>query len=308
MRLVIALGGNALLRRGEPTTIEAQRYNAKRAAHSLARLARKHHVVVTHGNGPQVGLLAAQEALSHPGGGAPLDVIGAETEGMVGYVLEQEIANALSTRNVVTVLTRTEVRADDPAFDCPTKLVGPVYPRDVAEKLAARYGWRIAPDGPSWRRVVASPEPIDILEMNAISHLHAGGFVVICAGGGGIPVRRTPNGTHEGVEGVIDKDLVAALLARRMGADALLLLTDVPCVFDGWGGPTVRRIRAAHPDALESGRFAAGSMGPKVEAARRFAQHGDGNAYIGALEDAVEILICKKGTCISTDVAGITLE
>lgn len=308
MNLVIALGGNALLRRGEPTTIEAQRYNARRAARAIAALAHKHKIIVTHGNGPQVGLLAAQEALAHPGGGAPLDVLGAETEGMVGYVIEQELGNALSTRNVVTVLTRTEVRADDPAFQFPTKLVGPVYPREVADQLTAKYGWRFAPDGPSWRRVVASPEPQDILEMSAISHLHTGGFVVICAGGGGIPVRRAANGSFEGTEGVIDKDLVAALLARRMGADALLLLTDVPCVFDGWGGAVVRRIRSAHPDALADREFASGSMGPKVEAARRFALHGGGNAYIGALEDAADILSCRKGTCVSPDVSGIVLE
>ena len=308
MKIVVALGGNALLRRGEPTTIEAQRYNTRRAAQAIAPIAHKHKIIVTHGNGPQVGLLAAQEAATHAGAGAPLDVIGAETEGMVGYLIEQEMANALGTRNIVTVLTRTEVRSDDPAFSYPTKLVGPVYPREIAEKLAAQYGWTIAPDGPSWRRVVPSPEPLDILELNAITHLHSSGFVVICAGGGGIPVRRTAAGGHEGVEGVIDKDLVAALLAQRIGASALLLLTDVPGVFDGWGGPAVRRIRAAHPDALSRFQFPPGSMGPKVEAARRFALQGEGNAYIGALEDAEKILAGKAGTCISTDHSGIVFE
>lgn len=308
MKIVIALGGNALLRRGEPTTVEAQRYNAHRAARAIAKLARKHRIIVTHGNGPQVGLLAAQEATTHAGGGAPLDVVGAETEGMIGYLLEQELGNALQTRNVVTVLTRTEVRPDDPAFARPTKLVGPVYPHDVAQKLSAQYGWPIAPDGPSWRRVVPSPEPLDILELPAISHLHDNGFLVVCAGGGGIPVRRLPDGTYQGVEGVIDKDLVAAQLARRVGADALLLLTDVPAVFDGWGGPNVRRIRAVHPDALAGFDFPAGSMGPKVEAARRFALQGEGNACIGALEDAADLLSGKKGTCVSTDVSGITFD
>jgi carbamate kinase len=308
MRIVIALGGNALLRRGEPTTVEAQRYNARRAARAIAVLARKHKIIVTHGNGPQVGLLAAQEATTHSGGGAPLDVVGAETEGMIGYLLEQELGNELATRNVVTVLTRTEVRADDPTFATPTKLVGPVYPREVAEKLAARYGWSIAPDGPSWRRVVPSPEPQEILELPAISQLHGSGFLVICAGGGGIPVRRRPDGTHEGAEGVIDKDLVAALLARQLGADALLLLTDVPAVFDGWGGLHVRRIRAAHPDDLARFDFPASSMGPKVEAARRFALHGEGKACIGALEDAADLLSGKAGTCVSTDVRGVTID
>jgi carbamate kinase len=308
VRLVVALGGNALLRRGEPTTVEAQRYNARRAARAIAALARKHRIIVTHGNGPQVGLLAAQEAATHAGGGAPLDVVGAETEGMLGYLIEQELGNALATRNVVTVLTRTEVSPGDPAFATPTKRVGPVYPRDVAEQLSAQFGWTIAPDGPSWRRVVPCPEPLDILEMTAISHLHDGGFLVICAGGGGIPVRRRPDGTHEGVEGVIDKDLVAALLARRIGADALLLLTDVPAVFEGWGGPQARRIRAVHPDHLARFEFPADSMGPKVEAARRFALHGEGKACIGALEDAADLLSGKAGTCITTDVSGATLE
>jgi carbamate kinase len=308
MRLVVALGGSALLRRGEPTTLETQRYNTRRAAAVLARLARKHKLIIAHGNGPQVGLLAAQEAATHAGGGAPLDVIGAQTEGMIGYLLEQELANACDTRNIVTVLTRTEVRHDDPAFAQPGKLVGPVYPRELAERLAAQYGWKIAPDGPSWRRVVASPEPQDILELNAISHLHSGGFLVICSGGGGIPVQRNAQGRYEGVEAVIDKDLVAALLARRIGADALLLLTDVPAVFEGWGGPAVRRICAAHPDAMCRFEFPAGSMAPKVEAARRFALHGGGNAYIGALEDAEAILAGRSGTCLSTDVRDLTLE
>lgn len=308
MKLVAALGGNALLRRGEPTTIEAQRANARRAALALASLAPRHKFIVTHGNGPQVGLLAAQEALAHPEGGAPLDVIGAETEGMIGYLLEQELGNALSTRNIVTVLTRTEVRQDDPAFEYPTKLIGPVYPFEIAQQLAKRHGWRIAPDGPSWRRVVASPEPQDIVELPAIAQLHAGGFLVICAGGGGVPVHADARGKHIGVEGVVDKDLVSALLARRLDARALLLLTDVTAVFDGWGGSNVRAIRRAHPDALARLAFAAGSMAPKIEAARQFALLGDGDAFIGALEDAPKILAGKAGTRISKEVEGIEYD
>jgi carbamate kinase len=304
MRIVVALGGNAFLRRGEPNTIETQRRNVRRAAHALATLAAEHTLIITHGNGPQVGLLALQAA---EGSAAPypLDVLGAETEGMIGYLLEQELGNALATTNIATLLTRTEVRRDDPAFRSPTKFIGPVYRKEDAEKLAAAHDWSIAADGSSWRRVVASPEPIDIVELAAVEYLLRGGFVVICAGGGGIPVSRTATGALEGIEGVIDKDLVAALLARQLQADCLLLLTDVPGVFDGWGTSQARRIRTAHPDALAAYDFPAGSMGPKVEAARRFAVQTGGRAYIGALEDAAALLTGTAGTRICADLGGI---
>jgi carbamate kinase len=304
MRIVAALGGNALLKRGEPATLETQRYNVRRAARALARLAAEHTLIVTHGNGPQVGLLALQAAEA---GGAPypLDVLGAETEGLIGYLLEQELGNALQTRNIATVLTRTEVQADDPAFQNPGKLIGPVHTREQAAQLAEKHGWRVAADGQCWRRVVASPEPIDIVELAAIQHLQAGGFIVICAGGGGIPVVRGADGELAGAECVIDKDLVAGMLARRLGADCLLLLTDVPAVFDRWGTGQARRIRAAHPDAIAEYTFPAGSMGPKVEAARRFALHTGGHAHIGALEDAEALIHAAAGTCISHDVQGV---
>jgi carbamate kinase len=307
MKIVAALGGNALLKRGEPPTLATQRFNVRRAARALAALSTSHQtIVITHGNGPQVGMLAMQAAQS--GDPYPLDVLGAETEGMIGYLLEQELANTLASRRVATVLTRTEVRRDDPAFQLPTKFIGPVYSEERARAIAALRGWRFAPDGAAWRRVVPSPAPIDIVEFEAIQHLQNGGFTVICAGGGGIPVARSADGLLEGVECVIDKDLVADVLARRLGADCLLLLTDVPAVFDGWGSSKARRIRAAHPDALAQLEFPAGSMGPKVEAARRFALHSGGRAHIGALEDAAALLHGDRGTCISTDVRGITLE
>jgi carbamate kinase len=305
VKIVAALGGNALLKRGEPPTFETQRYNARRAARALAVLAREHTVVVTHGNGPQVGLLAMETAGNAP---YPLDVLGAETEGMIGYLLEQELGNALGTRRVATLLTRTEVSRDDPACSHPTKFIGQVYPREQAERLAASRGWKVAADGRHWRRVVPSPQPIDIVELGAIEHLIGAGFLVICAGGGGIPVCSREDGTYEGTEAVIDKDLVASMLARRIGADCLLLLTDVPGVFDAWGTSASRRIRSAHPDELAAFAFPDGSMGPKVEAARQFALHGHGRAYIGSLEEAAGIISGTAGTFVSTEISGITFD
>jgi carbamate kinase len=307
MKIVIALGGNAFLGRGEPPTLETHRYNIRRAARSLAALAREHTLIVTHGNGPQVGMLALLAADAHEVP-YPLDVLGAETEGMIGYLLEQELGNELGKTNIATLLTRTVVRADDPAFQAPTKFIGPVYQKADADRVAKDRGWRMARDGQCWRRVVPSPEPTDIVELPAISHLSGAGFLVICAGGGGVPVQRGSTGKLEGIEGVVDKDLVSGLLARRLGADCLMMLTDVPAVFDGWGTAAARRIRCVHPDALAGYRFPAGSMGPKVEAARRFATHTGGAAYIGALGDAAAILNFNAGTRVSTDIEGIRLE
>lgn len=304
MKIVIALGGNAFLGRGEPPTLATQRYNVRRAARSLASLAAQHTLIVTHGNGPQIGLLAMLAADAHAET-LPLDVLGAETEGMIGYLLEQELANELPGTRIATLLTRTVVRSEDPAFTNPTKLIGPMYSPADAERLAAERGWRIARDGQGWRRVVPSPEPTAIVELAAIEHLCGAGFLVICAGGGGVPVHRTPDGRLEGIEGVVDKDLASALLADRLGADCLMLLTDVPAVFDAWGTDHARRIRSAHPEALAEFTFPAGSMGPKVEAARRFALHSGGAAYIGALGDAASLLECRTGTRISLDVGGI---
>jgi carbamate kinase len=304
MRIVVALGGNAFLGRGEPPTLETQRYNVRRAARSLAALAKEHTLIVTHGNGPQIGMLALLAADAHTVP-YPLDVLGAETEGMIGYLLEQELANSLGHDRVATLLTRTVVHSDDPAFLHPTKFIGPLYPKADAERLAAERGWRIARDGQSWRRVVPSPEPTEIVELSAIAHLSDAGYTVICAGGGGVPVHRTRDGKLAGIEGVVDKDLASALLARNLGADCLIMLTDVPAVFEGWGSATPRRIRCVHPDALNAFEFPAGSMGPKVEAARRFAVHTGGAAYIGALGDSSALLTGDAGTRVSTDLSGI---
>ena len=302
MRILIALGGNALLRRGEPLTAENQRRNLKTAAKALAPIARGHDLVITHGNGPQVGLLALQGAGCGPEEARPLDILDAETEGMIGYLIEQELGNLLPAgQPCATLLTQIEVDADDPAFDAPTKPIGPVYTEAEARRLARRLGWRIAPDGASYRRVVPSPRPGRILELGVIELLIDQGVVVICAGGGGIPVVRRKDGSLVGIEAVIDKDLASSLLARALKADAFLMLTDVNGVHEAWGTPRARAIRSISPRAIRRFSFAPGSMGPKVEAACEFAGQTGGIAGIGRLEDAQAILRGEAGTLIRRD-------
>lgn len=297
MLVVAALGGNALLRRGEPLTAENQRANVRIAAESLAAIVRAgHQLVVTHGNGPQVGLLALQGAAYRPDEAYPLDVLGAETEGMIGYIIEQELENVLGhDRPVATLLTQVLVDRKDPAFSKPTKFVGPVYEKQEAETRAKAAGWRIAPDGDKWRRVVPSPRPLEIPDMRVIRLLLDQGVVVICAGGGGIPVVRRGDGSMIGVEAVIDKDAASALLARQLGADALLLLTDVDAIYRNFGLPTATPIAELALSVAAGLELPAGSMGPKLAAARSFAQTG-GFAGIGRLEDAMAILEARAGT------------
>jgi carbamate kinase len=301
MLVVAALGGNALMRRGQPLTPDVQRQNARKAAEALALIVRAgHQLVVTHGNGPQVGLLALQSAAyDHASGAmsaAPLDVLGAETEGMIGYLLEQEIENALHHRiPVATLLTQVEVDPDDPAFADPTKFVGPIYTQAEARIRAESEGWQIAPDGPHWRRVVASPAPKDIPDLSVIRLLVDAGVICICTGGGGIPIIRAPDGTVSGIEAVIDKDHASALLARLIQADALLFLTDVEAVQHQFGTPQARAIRNLDPETAQNLDLPAGSMRPKVRAALAFAQSG-GYAAIGRLEDAVGVLAGGTGT------------
>jgi len=283
VRIVIALGGNALLRRGQRLDARTQQANARRAAHAIAEIARRHDVVVTHGNGPQVGLLALNDDAF------PLDVLDAETEGMIGYVVEQELRNAEPGREVATLLTQVVVDPADPAFAHPTKPVGPVYGHAEGRRLADANGWAIAADGRGFRRVVASPRPVDIVGVPVIRLLLDAGVLVVCAGGGGIPVTRDHRGLH-GVEAVVDKDRTAALLARRLEADRLLLLTDVDGVWLDRGTPSARRIDHATPDALRRLALDPGSMGPKAEAACDFVDTTGGVAVIGALEDAVAML------------------
>lgn len=299
MRLVVALGGNALLRRGERPDAEPQRLNVRRAVASLVPLAAEHELVITHGNGPQVGVLALESAadplLSSP---FPLDPLGAETQGLIGYWLVQELGNALADRSVAAVLTRTVVDAADPAFATPTKFVGPTYDEPTARRIAEQRGWTIAPDGAAWRRVVASPEPRRIVETDVVEVLLAAGIVVVCAGGGGIPVVETAPGHLEGIEAVVDKDLTSALLAEVLGADGLLLLTDVSAVERDFGQPGSVALRHATPSELRAMRFPAGSMGPKVDAACRFVEHTGRFAAIGALTEATAVLARAAGTTV----------
>jgi carbamate kinase len=306
MRVVAALGGNALLRREEPLTADNQRRNIKRAAEALAPIAVGNNLVISHGNGPQVGLLALQAAAYKPEEAYPLDILDAETEGMVGYLIEQELANTLPTsRHCVTLLTQVEVDPDDPAFDSPSKPIGPVYGEEQAKRIARERGWTIARDGGRYRRVVPSPRPQRIVELGVIKLLVDHDVIVICAGGGGIPTVRGQDGGLAGVEAVIDKDLASALLARELRADALLMLTDVDAVVEDWRQPQARAIRRASPRALDSLSFESGSMGPKVEAACDFVERTGGTAGIGRIIDAPAILRGEAGTVIAGDAVGL---
>jgi carbamate kinase len=304
--VVIALGGNALLRRSEPMTAEVQRRNVRVAAGAIAPLTAENRVVVAHGNGPQVGLLALQAESYTAVEPYPLDVLGAETQGMIGYMLEQELRNALPPdATLATLLTMIEVDPDDPAFANPTKFVGPVCSREEAERRRAEMQWDFKLDGANWRRVVPSPEPKRIVEIEAIKRLLEGESVVICAGGGGIPTMRHggPAGRLDGVEAVIDKDLASELLAEAIGAELLVMATDVDGVYTGWGTPEQQRIDWVTPDQLAAHGFPAGSMGPKVDAAVRFASVTGRRAAIGSLEQVGDIVSGRAGTNVSADVA-----
>jgi carbamate kinase len=299
MRIVAALGGNALLERGETPMAEIQEKHVLAAVDALTPLARDHDLVITHGNGPQVGLLALESAsdpdLPHP---YPFDVLGAQTQGMIGYFLLQAFENALPGRVVTSLICQTLVAADDPAFENPTKFVGPIYAEAEGRRLARLRGWQVGQDGSAWRRVVASPEPQELVEMSTIRRLLDDGNIVICAGGGGIPVCRGADGLLRGVEAVVDKDLTAALLAHDLGADALLLLTDVPGVESNFGTKSAETIRNISPADLRALPFPAGSMGPKVEAGCRFAESTGKRSAIGRLDDAMELLEGLRGTIV----------
>jgi carbamate kinase len=304
MLIVTALGGNALLRRGEAMTAENQRRNVRVAAKSLAPVAMEHDLVVGHGNGPQVGLLALQGAAYEKVETYPLDVLGAQTEGMIGYMIEQELGNLLPfERPFATLLTMIEVDAKDPAFAKPTKFIGPVYGKQEADRLAAEKAWVFKQDGEHWRRVVASPEPKRIFELRPIQWLLEKHTIVIAAGGGGIPAVYEEGKERQlaGIECVIDKDLATELLARELNADLLVMLTDADAVYTDWGKPTQRAIRRASPEALGAMSFAAGSMGPKVDAACRFVRATGKNAAIGALDDLSHIIAGTAGTTIQRD-------
>jgi carbamate kinase len=299
MRVVVALGGNALLKRGEPMTADVQRANVRTAAPALAAVASKHQLVLSHGNGPQVGLLALQGAAYTDVEAYPLDVLGAQTEGMIGYMLEQELGNLLPFEvPFATILTMVEVDPADPAFGNPTKFVGPIYQKAEADSLAAEKGWVVKQDGDAWRRVVPSPEPKRIFEIRPIRWLLEHDAVVICAGGGGVPTMYDPNAerTLVGVEAVIDKDLASELLSREVEADLFVMATDVDGVYTGWGTPEQRRLERIAPAELRAMDFAAGSMGPKVDAAARFVEHTGKRAAIGSLAEIEAIVDGTAGT------------
>ncbi|KPJ94711.1 MAG: carbamate kinase [Gammaproteobacteria bacterium SG8_15] len=307
MRIVVALGGNALLRRGESLTADNQRHNIKIAAKALVPIANEHDLIISHGNGPQVGLLALQGAAYKVNEAYPLDILDAETEGMIGYLIEQELMNLLpSDRPCATLLTQIEVDPEDHAFLQPSKPIGPVYSQTEANKLVRERGWNIAQDGDRFRRIVASPRPKRIFELSVIELLVNQGVVVICAGGGGIPIVKREDGSLIGVEAVIDKDLASSLLARELKADALLMLTDVDAVYKAWSEPGARAIRRISPRATREFSFAPGSMAPKIEAACEFVEQTGGIAGIGQLKDATMILTGEAGTVIDQDMTEIS--
>ena len=296
-RIVIALGGNAILRRGEAPTMENQRRNVRAACRSIAPLAADNDLVIAHGNGPQVGLLALQAAQS--GQNMPLDVLGAETEGMLGYMIEQELGNLVPfERPFATMLTMVEVDPKDPAFGSPSKPIGPMYTKEEAEAVAKERGWSIAQDGSGWRRVVPSPLPKRIFEMRPIRWLLEHNTIVVCAGGGGIPTMYLPDRTLSGADVVIDKDRASAVLAREVGADLFVMATDVQGVFADWGTSKHRMLRNTTPQELTALRFAGGSMGPKVEAAIAFVEETGKRACIGSLEEIEHIVAGTAGTIV----------
>ncbi|WP_323974293.1 carbamate kinase [Aeromonas hydrophila] len=295
--VVVALGGNALLRRGEPLEADIQRKNIATAAKTIALIAQEYNVVLVHGNGPQVGLLALQNSAYTKVSPYPLDVLGAESQGMIGYMLIQELKNLMPSRNVTALLTQVQVDPKDPAFANPTKFIGPVYEEAEARTLAEEKHWVVKADGKFFRRVVPSPLPQRIVEGDAIETLIAQGHLIICTGGGGIPV--TWDGQSlTGIEAVIDKDMSAAYLAKQIKADALLILTDADAVYLDWGKPTQRPLRITSPDELAGVKFDAGSMGPKVEASCEFVKATGGMVGIGSLEDGLAILKGEAGTNI----------
>ena len=297
MRIVVALGGNALLRRGQPMTAENQRENVRIAAKALAPITDGNQLVISHGNGPQVGLLALQSAAYEEVEAYPLDVLGAQTEGMIGYMIEQELGNLLPIEvPFATILTMVEVDPEDPAFQNPTKPIGPIYTQEDAKLLETEKGWVMKPDGEYWRRVVPSPEPHRIFEMRPIHWLLEKGTIVICAGGGGIPTIFNSEGNLEGVEVVIDKDRASSLLAFELEADLLIMATDADGVYLNWGSDSAEKISTTTPDEIEKHEFEAGSMGPKVEAACDFVRRTGQRAVIGALADLPAMVAGSAGT------------
>ncbi|MFS6936920.1 Carbamate kinase 1 [Neisseria animaloris] len=306
MRIVVALGGNALLKRGEPLTSENQRANVRIACEQIAKVYDGNQLIITHGNGPQVGLMALQSNAYKEVPMYPLDVLGAESVGMIGYMIQQEMANFVPKDvSLATVITQTEVDPKDPAFQKPSKPVGPVYSKEEADAIAAEKGWTMAQDNDKYRRVVPSPLPTRIFGLKPLKTLIENNYILICGGGGGIPTYYDESGRLCGAEAVIDKDLATALLASSIDADLLIIATDVDGVYLNWGTDQQKAVRAAHPDEIEKIGFASGSMGPKVQAAVNFARNTGKTAVIGELSDIERIVAGEAGTRISKDTQGI---
>lgn len=315
-RIAVALGGNALIQRGEPGSTEVQRHNLETAARALVDLAERSgaEIVLTHGNGPQVGYLAiAAEMAAKVVPEPPLDVLGAESQGQIGYLMSQALNAAFLERGIrreiAVIVSQVVVQFDDPAFAHPTKPVGPIYDEATARDHAAKRGWSIAPDGTHWRRVVPSPKPLRLVEASSVRSLVEAGILVIASGGGGIPVAELPDGRYEGLEAVIDKDLAAVVLARAVGAEGLLLLTDVDAVYRDWGTPESEAIRRISVDeafeGLAANSWAAGSMGPKIRACAEFVRDGGRFAAIGRLEDAAALAWGRTGTRFGSGRLGL---
>lgn len=306
MKIVIALGGNALLKRGEPMTSENQRANVQTACEQIAKIYPDNQLIITHGNGPQVGLLALQNNAYKEVPMYPLDVLGAETVGMIGYMIQQELSNVLPrAASIATVLTQVQVDPKDPAFDNPTKPVGPVYTKEEAEAISKEKGWVMAPDNDKFRRVVASPKPVNIYGLRPLKTLIDAGYVVVCGGGGGVPTYVDEEGKQHGSEAVIDKDLATALLASLVDADLLVIATDVDGAYTGWGTPEQRRIACADVASIQKFDFAKGSMGPKVQAAVNFVEATGKDAVIGALHEIEQIVAGTAGTRVSGKAEGV---
>ena len=308
MRVVVALGRNALVSKGESRDGEIQERHVGAAVDALVPLARDHDLVVIYGNGPEGGPLAhdgAQDPFLSRSCPYSFDTLAAQTQGMIGYWLLQALENELPGQQVVSLICQTLVDAEDPAFRHPTMIVGPAYQDDDAQRLALERGWQVRRDGSAWRRAVASPEPQAVIEMPTIRTLLGDGAVVVCAGGGGIPVCRSTSGRLHGADAVVDSDLTAAMLARDLGADALLLLTDVAAVEIGFGHENAQPIRRSSPSALRIQNCASGSMGPTVDAACRFVESTGRVAAIGRLEEAADVLDGTVGTLVTSDTLSV---
>lgn len=308
MRIVVALGGNALLKRGEPMTAQNQSANIRLAAEQLAKVKPKNELIISHGNGPQVGLLALQHAAYYAQDSKiepyPLDVLVSQTVGMIGYMLQQELTNLLPETPTQTLVTQVIVDEHDPAFSKPSKPIGQVYTQAEAEKLAAEKGWTVMPDGQYYRRAVPSPKPQDVTGINAVKALLAQDHIVICGGGGGVPCVKNAQGQLTGVEAVVDKDLATAVIANHLDADLFIIATDVNATCVNFQKEGERKIAKANPAALEalSAEFAAGSMGPKVQAVINFVKATGKDAAIGSLSDIEDIVAGKAGTRVSLSV------